>query len=795
MGVLLVACFWWWWPRPPIVSASRQSLAILRFEEETPGPDFGWLSTALPELLSTDLAAGGKLRVIPDETIAQMQGELALGDGGAPGRIEASVSIGDALNTDFLVSGAYRVVGAGQNRELHLDLRLQETQRGETMAVITSTGTESRLFDLASEAAAELRAALGVKKLTFAQQKSVRATLPSSPEAFRLFLDGLGHLRRFDALAARDRLAEAIAIDPSHALSHAVFSEAWSALGHDLKAQASAARAYELAPGLPAESFQRIEGRFFESAAEWSRAITTYRELWHRFPDNVYYGLSLAEAQIMSGRGMEALETVSELRTLPTLAGRDFPRIDLAESSAASSLANYALLKEAAEKAAEKGKALGASILVANARRWQGKAHYQLHEHEQARFALEESRQLFEVAGDRRSVAEVLSWLADLSYSQGDSTAAADLYHRALAIHQETGNRKGTSETLNSLAFQLYLQGDLAAAREMLEEAVAIARETGDRYSEANYLDSLIDVLLGQGDLEAAEELAQLERSIYRELGNQQGSVWSLHHLGRIALARGDVRKARELHDQALVISDQLADRYWTAFIIDALSRDLLAAGDLAGARRMSDDSRALRHRLDGEETLAASQITSAEILLDLERPSEAEALTRLALGVYGRSALPDDELGGVGVLARSLVAQGKLAEAETALAGSGAQARASQNPTVRLSVGLVEAELEAAAGRSDRAVKRLETIAGEAHRLGLILLELKARLAWGKIEIAVGQPAARVAAGRRRLEALEKKAEALGCALIARKARAALAASGVRTAATVPGIRDTEVW
>ncbi len=777
LGVLLLVSGWWWAARRPS-AAARRSLAVLSFVDHAPRPDSSWISTALSEMLAAELAVSRELRVIPGETIARLRYELTLGDETAKRR-DAVVQIGKRLNVDFVVHGSYLIVQAGRDYFLQLDLRLHETQRGEPVTAIERVETEAKLSDLVSDVAAELRKALGVRNLSSDQQESVLATLPSRTEALRLYFDGLEKLRNFDPLAAKDSLIEAIEVEPSYALAHAVLTETWSALGNDLESKRSAARAYELASGFPEESYRRIEGRYFETAAEWPEAINTYRELWRRFPDNVDYGLRLAETQTISGKGHDALETVAELRGLSAFASRD-PRIDLAESAAAFSLANYSMVKTAAKMAIEKGQALGASILVANAHRWQGKAHYQLYEFEQARMAFEESRRLFEEAGERRSVAEVLSELADVSYSQGDATAAVDLYHRALAIHQETGNRKGVSRTENSLGYQLALRGDLAAARTMLEDAVAIGRETGDRYSEANYLDNLIDVLLRQGDLEAAEELGQRERTIYRRLGNRQGSVWSHYNLGRIALAAGEVTKARDFHHKALVISDEIADSYWTAMSLEVLARDLLAAGELVSARRMSTDSRAIiRRNLGGGPNLASSQITSAEVLLGLQRPSEAEALARLAVAVYIEDALPDDQLGAVVVLVKALLAQGKLAEAKTAFSNIRARAATTQNPSLRLAATMAEAELLAAGGNSDTAIKLLEAAVAEAHRFGLISLELEARLAWGKLEIAGGggRRASALASGRRRLETLEERAGELGCGLIARKAGTALAA------------------
>ncbi len=742
-------------------------------------------------MLTEQLAAGGALRLVSGETVARMQRELPMADASALSNEELA-RIGKVLGSDFVVHGSYQVVRAAGDRQLRIELLLRETQRGETVAVIERADTEAQLFDLVSEVTTELREPLRVKELSFGQLRSLRAKRPSSIEAFRLYLDGLEKLRSFNALAARDSLEQAVAIDPSYALAHAVLSQALSALGYDREAEESGRRANQLAEGLPREDSLRIQGRYFEVAGEWARAIQTYETLWRMFPDSVDYGLRLAEAQVMAGRGRDALATVAALREPPALGDGD-PRMDLAEARAAHSKADYRLQLAASKRAAEKGLALGASILIAEARQSQGEAHFQLVENDQAAAAFEEARELFADAGDLSKVAQVLSRIADTLPLEKDMSTALKLHREALLIHRQTGNRRGVAQVQNSLAFQHYQQGDLAAAREMLEEALAIGREIGERNNEANYLDTLIEVLLLEGDLEAAHELAQEERAIYRELGNREGLAWSNSHLGRIALAAGDVPGARSRYDEALVISDEIARSYYTGFVLNDLAKSLLAAGDVAGALRMSVDSRRIRSVLGGRLTLARSQVTAARILFEKERYGDAEILAREAIEVFLDNNRLDDEAAGAAVLSRILLARGKIAGAIAVIERAQEHARSSQNPTVRLSVAMAGAEIAAAAGRPAEATTILEAVADEAHWRGLIKLELEARLEWGEIEIRSG-PRGGVDAGRQLLESLARKARELGCGLIVRKAGTALAASGGRAAPT-PGIRIGDAW
>ncbi len=56
----------------------RRTVAVLNFKNSTSRAEATWLSTALPEMLTTELAAGEKLRTIAGGEVAQMKMSLAL---------------------------------------------------------------------------------------------------------------------------------------------------------------------------------------------------------------------------------------------------------------------------------------------------------------------------------------------------------------------------------------------------------------------------------------------------------------------------------------------------------------------------------------------------------------------------------------------------------------------------------------------------------------------------------------------------------------------------------------------
>src|SRR5439155_3388674 len=83
---------------PPGISA-RRSVAVLGFKNLTRRSDTDWLSTALADMLTTELSAGGRLRTIPGENVGRMKMELSLSDAESLAR-DTLVKVGRNLGTD-----------------------------------------------------------------------------------------------------------------------------------------------------------------------------------------------------------------------------------------------------------------------------------------------------------------------------------------------------------------------------------------------------------------------------------------------------------------------------------------------------------------------------------------------------------------------------------------------------------------------------------------------------------------------------------------------------------------------
>ncbi|MBZ5545246.1 MAG: tetratricopeptide repeat protein [Acidobacteriia bacterium] len=743
----------------------RRSIAVLGFKNLSGRNDQLWLSSALSEMLGTELSAGSKLRTIPGEDVARMRAELALPDAdtyarGTLTRIRAN------LGSDLVVLGSYLVMGEQGGGQIRLDLRLQDTLAGVTLASFAAVGSQEQLLGLVSKAGSALREKLGVGAPEPAELGIVRASLPSNTEAERLYSEGIRKLRFFDAGAARDLLQQAVAADPQHPQSHSALAAAWSALGYDQNARAEAEKAFQLSSKLPREERLVIEGRYRETTREWGKAAEIYRRLLVLFPDEVDYGLRLAGAQVSAGKGKEALETIRALRDLPRPL-RDDVRIDLAESSAASALSDFPRQRDAARRASERGEKLGARLLAAGGLSSQGLAYWKLGEPRLARMAFEQARKIYRAVGDRRGVADSYNNLANLLADQADRPRAMTMYEEANAAYGEIGNGYGVAHTLNNIGLLYEEMGSLREAKASYEKALAVSRKIGDKGHTAVVLDNSANVLLHQGDLEGAQKRFKESLALRREIGDLDGAATSLNNLGGLAFLGGDINGARKLYEESLQVTTQIGYRSGMAYALYNLGEVLRISGNLSAARTKYEQSLEIRRAIGEKGAESECQIGLAEVLIETGKPADSLSLATQASEESHKSGAVDYEAQACALEARALLAQGKISDAGKAADAAWTIARNSEDQSVRLYVMAETARVLASSGRATEARRLAEGAAKQAKREGLLYNQFEAELALGGIEVQSGD----AARGRTRLDTLQKASSAKGFNLIARKA------------------------
>jgi serine/threonine protein kinase/tetratricopeptide (TPR) repeat protein len=752
-------------PAEPVASIAptmrtRRSVAVLGFKNLSGRPDEAWISTALAEMLSTELAAGEQVRTIPGENVARMKFDLSLADADSFGQ-DSLAKIRTHLGTDLVVVGSYLAMGKAGGGKIRLDFRLQDAVAGETIASMSKTGTENELLDLVSRSGTEIRRKLGIGQVSDSDTTGVRASLPSNGEAARLYSEGLAQLQVLNALSARDLLQRAVKADPKHAPTHAALAEAWSALGYDSRAASEAKQALGLSENLSREERLFVEGRYHEFSREWPQAIKIYRTLAGFFPDNLDYGLRLASSQSAGGSGKDALATLEGLRSMPPPA-RDDARVDLAEASGAATIGDFKRSEAAAAQAVIKGRAQGIQLVVAQARSRQGWAMERLGQSNDAAGALAEAQRLFTAAGDRMGAASALQTIGHMLYDKGNFAEARQAYENALVVFRNLGNQGRVAGSLNNIGNVYYDMGDLDRARH---------REIDDKSGLAGGLGNLANVFDGMGNLPEALKMQQAGLAAFREIGDQRGTASTLSNLGNLQVEIGDLTAAEANYTEALQVHTQTGYKRGMAFALAGLADVFTQRGDLAQARQKSQEAANIRRDLGAQLNTALSQMQLATIALEEGHEAESESLIRTSAAEFEKEKLPGNQAAAQALLTLIMLGQGRIADAQKTANQALTLSRQSANRQARFDAGLASARAFSAEGKDADGLKMLEGVLAEAKKYGYLNYEYQARLALGEIEIKAGQ----TAAGRAQLAALRQDAIRAGFLLLARKADGAM--------------------
>ncbi len=704
----------------------RRSVAVLGFRNLPGRKDDEWLSQAFTEMVSTELAAGGGLRVVPDEDVARAKREIPLGNGETLGK-STLAQLRKNPGADIVVVGTYTTMPSKTGDRIRLDIRLQDTANGETVAEDAVTGSKDDLFELATRAGAHLRQNLGIGALPSGDANFVQASLPSNQTAIRYYSEGKAKLWNFDFIGARDLLTKAVAADPNYPLAHSALSDAWSHLGYGSKATAEAKLALDLSGNLPPSEKLLIEASYWELSGNLPKAVEVYRSLFELHPDSLEYGLYLAGAQYQA-KPANALATLKILRQLPVPAGDD-PRIDLLEASAQVTQ-NIVAAQAAAKRALVKGNALGSSYIVARA----------------------------------------YGILCQQAVALGTSTeeGISDC-ERAKESYASQGDRNNEARTLNDLASNYFQRGDILKAESMLREAAATFRKIGSAEGLAATSNNIGEALMQQGRLSEAKSL--LEESIpeYRATEDKGGLALAFNDIGDLSRLRGDLNGADANYKRAMAAANEVSDKSTLAYVLVGIGNVLRDRGDLAGARSSYNESLELRVQAGEKQTEGETQLALAMLSIEEGKPADAEATLRKWNAQFQKEKQADDELAAYSGLIRALLAQGKVPEAKLELEQAGAVATKSQNLFERLQFDLVSALTLLASGNAQAAHPIISKTLKQAREHGYVGIEFDCRLAIADSEKKSGN----AAAAKAQFSALERDALAKGFGLIARKAAA----------------------
>lgn len=768
----------WHGPRPSIVVntlavkpiATRRSVAVLGFYNASAKPEEAWLATALSEMISTELAAGDKLRLTPSEDISNLRLASPWSQTDTLGRATTS-RIGTALNSDLLLLGSYTTVGDDVPRQLRVDVRLQDAKSGEILKEVAEIGSGQNLFELVSRIGRRMRDSLAIPNLQAEEQTDVFASMPSNNEAARFYALGLDKFHQFDYLAAAELLEQSVKADPKFPLSHSVLSNVWQNLGYSQKAKAEAKRALDLSANLPQTQKLIISGAYHLSSGKMDEAAADYRSLYAFYPDCIDCGLFLSTAQIQGGHPQEALATLQSLRKLPSPASDD-PRIDFNEQWAVSAddrSRQYALLEITAAKASSRGE----KLLYARAKLAECANLLFVGRPTEAMATCKDARSVFRALGDRVSLARTLLLEAARESDSGSHEGSLQILQQALEISRALGGAELTASILNGMGNTYERMNRLQEAAGSFREARKKFEESGNRSGISAASDNLGDVLLSLGEFREAE--ASYQAALRIELdANSAGGCYPLYSIASVRLATGDLQAANARMEAALkACASQKVARH-NGFAIGVLGDILRAQDRLPEAQQKYQQALEIYTKADAQDLIPGIQMNLASVLLDEGQPGKAEAILQDLASTLEQRKDSAGASTAFMLLSRSLHMRGKLDEARKSLLRAEQLSHGVVDWGLTTNLSVLNARLIVAtniSGRKDKrsfgtARARLQASIAFMRKIGDYDLECEARLALGELELEANPPL-----GRSELVALTKETNERGFKLVSRKA------------------------
>jgi len=746
-------------------ASRRLAAAVLGFQNVSGEPSADWMSTAISEVLTTELSGSKALRTIPGETVDRCLSDLGMRKVQSldPKTLEVLHS---HLGADLAVLGSYTVVPGSDM--IRLDVRVQDVHTGEVLASRSETGPVGDFLTLTENAAAELRAAL---HLAGGAKIEKLASLPDNPEATRFYAEGVRALRNYDYPTARTKLEKAAELSPDSAAVSLALSELWRKLGYLSRSLDAAEKALQLSQELDKEQRLIARARVAALSGHAKDAVQAWASLWAFFPDNPDYGLALADAQTSAGQASKALETIAQLRALPEPASSD-PRIDLAEATAAMALGQYQHELDAASRAVEGARALHARQLLAEGLIKKVTALIRLGRLADAEQESVEAEKIWKTLNNENGVARVLHQRAVLAYRKGKAEEARRLFERALKVYEKLDAKGNMAEVYNGLGGVQLASGDAAGAEEYFTKALGIYESLGDVAGRTKVLGNLAALAQRRGDFASAIDFLERARVILSDAGARGREAVVSRNIAATYYGRGDLIEARKAFEQAVALDRQTGNQAELAGSLFALGDLLTENAEWKEAGKRFEESRKIAAEIED-----AAQEARAEfglLVIECERylldPGKTSPPVAELEGV--RKKLKEAGVGDAAALAgvylvRLHEAAGEYDAASALLEKIAADVKQEPDLGTRVTVAAASARLKALRGDVEQAVSELRKLREQVEGTGILSLGYQVRLALGE---ALLEGKKTREEGRRSLEELQKETAPAGWRLLSRK-------------------------
>ena len=292
------------------VTADENSLAVLVIDNLSEPEDPQKLTEMIKELLITDLSQSKTLRIVGSQRLYDLAKQYGSGDGSLINRDNAS-KIAREARAQWMLTGRLAILG----EKMVLTTQIENVKDGKILDAQRADGTD--LFDIIDQLSKEIRDDLGVFASTEESDSPVEEMTTNSPEAYKLYVDGLAAFRENNFAESELFLTRAVEIDStfSQALLYLAMSQGWTESSPYRKARANLTILKRNSKGLNREDTYIVDALYGIVFNDLELTLSTTGSLLKESPDNKWGHYFKAEALFHDGDGdfIEVLEPLEKV--------------------------------------------------------------------------------------------------------------------------------------------------------------------------------------------------------------------------------------------------------------------------------------------------------------------------------------------------------------------------------------------------------------------------------------------------------------------------------------------------
>ncbi|MCH7818714.1 MAG: hypothetical protein IIB40_04060 [Candidatus Marinimicrobia bacterium] len=292
------------------VTADENSLAVLVIDNLSEPEDPQKLTEMIKELLITDLSQSKTLRIVGSQRLYDLAKQYGSGDGSLINRDNAS-KIAREARAQWMLTGRLAILG----EKMVLTTQIENVKDGKILDAQRADGTD--LFDIIDQLSKEIRDDLGVFASTEESDSPVEEMTTNSPEAYKLYVDGLAAFRENNFAESELFLTRAVEIDStfSQALLYLAMSQGWTESAPYHKARANLTILKRNIKGLNREETYIVDALYGIVFNDLELTLLTTGSLLKESPDNKWGHYFRAEALYHDGDDdyLEVLEPLENV--------------------------------------------------------------------------------------------------------------------------------------------------------------------------------------------------------------------------------------------------------------------------------------------------------------------------------------------------------------------------------------------------------------------------------------------------------------------------------------------------